>query len=184
MLYLQIFQFSPALRVWGIEIFGISVGDGGTAATEAEQFALAALLEAFVLAISVHLRTVEDIVKFLIDRTHITLKAAAGHQAAFGRNGEMAVATVAAVVDGVLVESFGNLEESLLVEEERPEVILQVEGGVHPLAHLVREMERIAHQREGDAARVNQFQEIPETRVQNGVATRDVKIRCALCAKL
>ena len=40
-------------------------------------------------------------------------------------------------------------------------------------------MEWVAHQREGDAMRVNQFEEIPETAVQNRVATRDIKIRCA-----
>ena len=42
----------------------------------------------------------------------------------------MAVATVAAVVDGVLVKLLGYLEQSFLVKEERPEVIFQVESGV------------------------------------------------------
>ena len=69
----------------------------------------------------------EHIVHFFADGAHITFKAPASHQPAVGGNGEMAIAAVAAIVDSILGQTFGNLEESALIEVECPQVIFQIE---------------------------------------------------------
>ena len=91
----------PALRVRGVEIVGISEGYCRAAATETQQFAFAAFLKALMLTIGIHLVTVIDIVHVFGDSADITLKTSASHEAPVGRDGEMAVAAVATVIDGI-----------------------------------------------------------------------------------
>ena len=88
---------------------GVAVGDGGATATESQQFAVLAFLETLVFAVGVHLVACKNFIHRLVGRPDITLETAACHQSAFGRDSEMAVATVATVVDGILVQSFGDM---------------------------------------------------------------------------
>ena len=127
----------PALWVWSVKILGITVCNGRTATAEAQQFALAALLKLLMLTILFHHVSMENVIQFFVNCTYIAVKPPASHQTPFSRNSEMAVATVASIVDGIVVKTFGNLKQSLLVKEECPEMILQVERGFRVLILLI-----------------------------------------------
>ena len=118
----------PALRVGGVEIACVTERHRRTAAAETQQFALGAFLKAFVLAVGVHLRAVKDIAHVLVHGADITVEPPARHQPPFGRNGKMAVAAVAAVVDGILVQAIGNRPQPALIQVERQEMVFEVEG--------------------------------------------------------
>ena len=285
-------EYLPALWVGGVEGMDVTESDGGTASAETQQFTLGAFLKAFVLAVGVHLRAVKDIAHILVHGADITVEPPARHQSPLGGNSEMAVATVAAVINSVLVQAIRDFPQALLIEIERPKVVFEVEGraaifmlfkllptsvkefavllwldmpcffmgfifacrtiategedvgvvfnddvdevrqfvnvrctdgthygtahssiangldsskcsieravfaeavvcvaqavkrelvfltteGVHALADFGCEVERIAHQREGYAVRVDEFKQIPKARVQNRVATCDIEI--------
>ena len=47
--------------------------------------------------------------------------------ATVGADGEMAVPAVAAVVNEVIIQPFRNLEQTVLIEVQRPQMVLQVE---------------------------------------------------------
>lgn len=124
-----LFNRFPALRVGGVEVVRIAVGNGRTAPTEAQQLAAGALLEPLVLPVGLHLRAVVEVVDGLAEEiAHRTLETAAGHHLARWQDGHVAVGAVAAVVDGVRVQPLGYLEQPLFVEKEGPEVVLQIEG--------------------------------------------------------
>ena len=127
----------PALRVGGIKVFGVTVCHSRATTAETQQFTLIAFLEPLVLAVGVHLLTVEHVKKFLIDRAHIALEAAAGHEPPLGSNGEMAVGTVAATIDGVVCKALRHLEQPFLIEIECPQVVFEVERGAAVLVALI-----------------------------------------------
>ena len=108
---------------------GVAVGHGWASATKAQELALGAFLELLELAIGVHLLATIDVVDGRLQGVaNGTIEPATRHHLARRENGDMAITAMASVVDGVLVGLFGNLEQSLLVEEERPEMVFQVEG--------------------------------------------------------
>ena len=108
--------FFPALRVRGIEILGVSIGHGRASSAESEQLATAALLEVFVLTIGLHLLSMVHLVEVLGRATHVTLHPSAGHKAPVGRDGEVTMAAVATVINGIGVEMLGYMEQSFLVK--------------------------------------------------------------------
>ena len=67
----------------------------------------------------------------------MTLKTAASHQSAFGGDGEVAVGTVAAAIDGVAVKTLRNGEQPFFVEIERPQVIFKIECGATVFVTLI-----------------------------------------------
>ncbi len=94
----------------------VAIGHGGASAAEAQEFAAAAFLELLVLAVGIHpWRCPQVVERCLEEVAHRAVEAAAGHHVAVGEDGEMAVAAVASVVDGVVVQLFGNLEAAYLV---------------------------------------------------------------------
>ena len=70
---------------------------------------MAALLEVFVLAILFYVRTCPHIDHLFIYSADIAVKPSASHQPTFSRDGEVAVATVAAIVNRVIVKPFWNV---------------------------------------------------------------------------
>lgn len=91
-----------------------------------------------MLAILFYVRTCPHIEHLFVYSADIAVKPSASHQPTFSRDGEVAVATVAAIVNRVIVKPFWNLEQALLVEEQCPEVILQIKSriGVFVLLEL------------------------------------------------
>jgi len=91
---------------------------------------MAAFLKAFMLTVPLHLFTVIHFKHLFIYSTDVTVKTAAGHESAIGRDSEMAIAAVAAVINGICVKTLRNLEQTFLIKKECPEVILKVECGL------------------------------------------------------
>lgn len=118
----------PALWVGRIEVMRVAESHGWTATAELEDFAAPAFLETLKLTVSVHQIAVKDIVHVLFHRADIALETATSHQPALGGNGEMTVATVTAVVNGVFVQPFGEFPQSVFIKVKRPKVVLEVEG--------------------------------------------------------
>ena len=58
-----------------------------------------------------------------------TFKPTACHNIAVGLNCKVTVTAVTAIVDGFGVTLFGYLEQSLLIEEQCPKMVLQIEYG-------------------------------------------------------
>ena len=58
-----------------------------------------------------------------------TFKPTACHYIAVWLNSEVTVTAMAAVVDGIGVTVFGNLEQSLFIEKKSPQMVLQIEDG-------------------------------------------------------
>lgn len=81
----------------------VAKGYGWTAATETQQLALGAFLKALMLAISIHLIAVIDVVHVFRHRADIALKTTASHQPSIGRDSKMTVAAVATIVDSIRV---------------------------------------------------------------------------------
>ena len=107
---------------------GVTVSHGRAAAAKAQEFATAAFLELLILAELLHFRASPKVIERCFP--HIAddaVKAAAGHHIAIGADGKMTVAAVAAVVNKVLVQPFRNLEQPVLVQIQRPQMVLQVE---------------------------------------------------------
>ena len=106
----------------------VTVSYGGAAPTEAQQFATGAFFEFFVSAVSVHPLTVVYVVDMFTEHVaHLALEAAAGHYPARRQNRHVAVPTMATVVNRIVVQPFGNLEQSFLIEKECPQVIFKIE---------------------------------------------------------
>lgn len=102
----------------------ISVSHGRTPPTEAKQFTAGAFLEFLVLAIGIHALTAVDVTDMLAeDIAHRAFEASASHHFARGQDGHVAVGTVTAVINGVVVQAFGNLEQSFFVKEQCPEMV-------------------------------------------------------------
>ena len=97
---------------------------------------MAAFLKAFMLTVPLHLFTVIHFKHLFIHSTDVTVKTAAGHESAIARDGEMAVAAVAAVINGICVKTLRNLKQPFLIKKECPEVILKVESGLTVLILL------------------------------------------------
>jgi hypothetical protein len=121
----------PALGIRSEEGVVVAVGDGGTTATEAEQLAAAALLHLLVTAVDVLGLAVEDVVEGRLDlgrggakeASDGRLEAATSQDLSGGQDGDVAIGAVAAVVDGVGIQSLRDVEEALFVEVEGPEVV-------------------------------------------------------------
>ena len=106
----------------------ISVGDGGASPAETQQFATGTFLEFFVLPVRVHFLSMVDIVDVLVeDIAHRTLETAAGHHTTCGKNSHVAIPAMAAIVYRIIVQSVGNLEQPLFIQEKRPKMVLEVE---------------------------------------------------------
>ena len=106
----------------------VAVSYGGTSPTEAQQFAAGAFLEFFVSSVTVHPLAVVYVVDMFTEHVaHLALEATAGHHPARRQNRHGAVPTMAAVVNRIVVQPFGYLEQSFLIEKERPQVIFEVE---------------------------------------------------------
>ena len=107
---------------------GVAVGHRRTAPAEAQEFALTAFLEFLILAELLHLRPGPEVVERR--SPHIAddaVEPPAGHHIPVRADGEMAVAAIAAVVNQVLVQSLRNLEQTVLIEVQRPQMVLEVE---------------------------------------------------------
>lgn len=121
------FYFFPTLRVGRVEVVRISVGDGGASPAETQQFATGAFLEFLVLPVHVHFLSVVDIVDVLAeDIAHRAFETAAGHHITRGKNSHVAIPAMAAVVDRIIVQSVGNLEQPLFIQEKRPKMVFEV----------------------------------------------------------
>ena len=106
----------------------ISVSDGRTSPAETQQFAAGTFLELLILAIGVHPFAVVYIVDVFPEYvSYRAFETTAGHHAARGQNRHVAVRTVATVVDSIIIQSVGNLEQSLFIEEECPKVVFEIE---------------------------------------------------------
>ncbi len=106
----------------------IAVSHGRATSAEAEQLTLGAFLKLLILPILLHLFPLPDLMdRFAEKIAHFALETPAGHHGAVGLDGEMAVAAMATVVDCLRIAVFRYLEQSLLVEEECPEMIFEIE---------------------------------------------------------
>ena len=83
-----------------------------------------------MLTIQIHLLSIEHFTELFIYRTYIAIEATASHQTPFGRNGEVAVTTIATIINDIIIKPLRNLKQSFLVEEERPQMILQVKSRI------------------------------------------------------
>ena len=61
--------------------------------------------------------------------THHAFKPTACHYIAVWLNSEVTVTAMAAVVNGIRVTVFGNLEQSLFIEKKCPQMVFQIEDG-------------------------------------------------------
>ena len=107
---------------------GIAIGDGRTSPTEAKELAPTAFLELLILTVFLHLRPGPEFVERSFP--HVAddaVEPPTGHHVAIGADGEMAVPAVAAVVNEVLIQPFRNLEQTVLIEVQRPQMVLEVE---------------------------------------------------------
>ena len=128
----------PALGIRSVKVMGSSVGDGRAAAAEAEELAAATFLELLILAELFHLRPGPKIIKQgFTDITNDAVEPPAGHHIAIGADGEMAVPAVAAVVNQIVRKPLRNLEQAVLIQIQRPKMVLQVEIGSGVLVLLV-----------------------------------------------
>ena len=125
----------PTLRICGVKVVRVAVRHGGTTTTEPQQLTFSAFFKLLVLTIKVHFRRSPQIVKRCLENiAHLAFKAAAGHHITVGQDGEMPVAAVAAVVNGVFIQSLGNLELADFVQVQAPKMVFQVEGSLATVA--------------------------------------------------
>ena len=118
----------------------ISVGHGRASAAEAEQLASCTLLELLVLTVGIHALAVIEVVDVFAEQVaHGAFQPPAGHHVTRRQYGHVAVGAMATVINRVVVQSFGNLEQPFFIEEERPEMVFQVErcAGVLVLLELL-----------------------------------------------
>lgn len=105
--------------------------NGWTAAAEAQQLTAAALLEALIDPILVHLRAGKKVIEVVGERiAYLAFHPPAGVAGTIAENGEMRIATVAAIIDDVVVRVVGWMEKSMLIQEQCPEMVFQAEIGV------------------------------------------------------
>ncbi len=115
----------------------ISEGYCGASPAEAHEFASGAFFEFLELAVALHFRAGPERVERCAEEiAYRTVKPAAGHYIAVGEYGEVAVAAVAAVVDSVGITVGWYAEEPFFIEEESPQVILEVERSAGVLVLL------------------------------------------------